>query len=210
MELKVYNIDGGSSGNSVALPKEVFDVEPNSHLIYLAVRSQMKNSRQGTVSTKNRSAVRGGGRKPWKQKGRGSARAGTSRSPIWVGGGRTFGPQPRDLSMKLSKKMKKSAKASAYSSKAKDDKVIVIEDFILEQQKTKEVYNILKNLKIQDKKVLLLTSNNDSILHQCGNNIPMLNIRSASDASTYDIVYSEIVLVQNNAIEKLKEVCSAC
>ena len=96
MKLDVYKIDGMSSGNSVALPNEVFEVEPNDHLIYQAVRTQMTNSRQGTVATKNRTMVRGGGRKPWRQKGRGTARAGTIRSPLWVGGGRVFGPQPRN------------------------------------------------------------------------------------------------------------------
>ena len=144
MKLDVYKIDGMSSGNSVALPNEVFEVEPNDHLIYQAVRTQMTNSRQGTVSTKNRTMVRGGGRKPWRQKGRGTARAGTIRSPLWVGGGRVFGPQPRNFKMKINKKMKRQARQSAYSHKVKQEAVILVEDFKLENPKTQSFLLINK------------------------------------------------------------------
>jgi len=209
MELDVYKIDGVSSGNSVTLPNEVFDVEPNDHLIYQAVRCQMTNSRQGNSATKNRSIVRGGGRKPWRQKGRGTARAGTIRSPIWVGGGRAFGPETKNFKMKITKKMKRQARQSAYSHKAKQQQVMLVEDFKLENPKTKEIYQILENLNIEHKKVLLLTSEYDSTIVRAGRNIPNLIIRQASDVSTYDILNCEMLLIQQNALDKITEVCIA-
>lgn len=209
MELDVYKIDGMSSGKPVALPNEVFEIEPKDHLIYQAVRSQMTNSRQGTAATKNRAMVRGGGRKPWRQKGRGTARAGTTRSPLWVGGGRVFGPEPRNLKMKINKKMKRQARQSAYTYKAKQEAVMLVEDFKLENPKTKEVYQILKNLKIENKKVLLLTADYDPIIVRAGRNIPNLFIQQASDASTYDILNCDLLLIQQNALDKIVEVCTA-
>lgn len=209
MELDVYKIDGISSGSSVALPNEVFDTTPNDHLIYQAVRTQMTNSRQGTVASRNRALVRGGGRKPWRQKGRGTARAGTSRSPLWVGGGRIFGPQPRNFKMKINKKMKRQARQSAYSYKARQQEVMLVEDFKLENPKTKEMFQILKRLKIEDKKVLLLTAGYDQDLVRAGRNIPNLIIRQASDASTYDILNCDMLVIQQSALDKITEVCTA-
>jgi len=207
MELEVFKIDGVSSGKSVELPKEVFDIEPNDHLIYQDVRCYMTNKRQGNVATKNRSMVSGGGRKPWRQKGRGTARSGSSRSPIWVGGGRVFGPEPRFFNMKITKKMKRLAKSSAYTYKARQEEVVLIEDFSIESAKTKEMFQILKNLKINEKKVLLLTTGHDSTTLRAGNNIPNLMIRQATDASTYDILNCNVLLIQQNALEKISEVC---
>ena len=209
MEIDVHKIDGAPAGKPVALPNDVFDVKPNDHLIYQAVRSQMTNSRQGTASTKNRAMVRGGGRKPWRQKGRGTARAGTTRSPLWVGGGRVFGPEPRNLKMKITKKMKRQARQSAYAYKAKQEAVMLVEDFKLENPKTKEMYQILKNLKVEDKKVLLLTTDYDPTIVRAGRNIPNLFIRQASDASTYDILNCDLLLIQQNALDKIVEVCAA-
>lgn len=209
MKLEVYKIDGAASGKAVTLPKEVFDVTPNDHVIYQDVRRIMTNRRQGTVATKNRALVRGGGKKPWRQKGRGTARAGTTRSPIWVGGGRVFGPQPRDFEMKLTKKMMRLARVSAYTYKAKDAKVMVVEDFKLEQPKTKAMFQILKSLNLQDQKVLLLTSEYDPLVLRAGRNIPNLIIRQATDATTYDILNCETLLIQQQAIEKITEVCAA-
>jgi large subunit ribosomal protein L4 len=209
MEIDVHKIDGAPAGKPVALPNDVFDVKPNDHLIYQAVRSQMTNSRQGTASTKNRAMVRGGGRKPWRQKGRGTARAGTTRSPVWVGGGRVFGPEPRNLKMKITKKMKRQARLSAYAYKAKQEAIMLVEDFKLENPKTKEMYQILKNLKVEDKKVLLLTTDYDPTIVRAGRNIPNLFIRQASDASTYDILNCDLLLIQQNALDKIVEVCAA-
>jgi len=208
MELDVLKVDGTSSGSKVKLPKPVFGIEPNDHLIYQAVRCQMWNKRQGNAATKNRALVRGGGRKPWKQKGRGAARAGTSRSPLWVGGGRIFGPQPRDLNMKLTKKMKKIARVSAYSYKAKEKGIICLDELKLANAKTKEMFQVLQSLNIEDKKVLLLTNNYESNIVRAGKNIPKLKVCQASDASTYDIVNCEVLLFEQNAIEKITEVCA--
>lgn len=209
MKLEVYKTDGAASGGSVALPKEIFEADPNDHLIYQDVRREMTNKRQGTASSKNRANVRGGGKKPWRQKGRGTARAGTTRSPLWVGGGRVFGPQPRNYQMKLTKKMTRQARVSAYAYKAQQNSVIVVEDFKLAQPKTKEIFQILKNLNLQKKKVLLLTSEYDPVAARAGRNIPNLTIRMATDVSTYDILNCETLLIQQNAIEKITEVCSA-
>ncbi len=208
MKLDVHKTDGISSGKAATLPKEVFETEPNDHLIYLAIRCQQKNSRQGNASTKTRSFVRGGGKKPWKQKGRGAARAGTIRSPLWVGGGRIFGPHPRDLHMQLSKKMKKQARLSAFAYKAKQNEIMLLDEVKLENAKTKEMFQILKNLNIDNKKVLLLKDNYDANVLRAGRNIPFLTIRQASEASTYDILKCEVLLIEQNALDKITEVCT--
>ena len=208
MKLDVHKLDGISSGKTATLSKEVFEAEPNDHLIYLAVRCQQKNSRQGNAATKTRSMVRGGGKKPWKQKGRGTARAGTTRSPIWVGGGRIFGPHPRDLKMKLTKKVKKQARVSALSYKAKQNEIFLLEELKLEKAKTKEMFQILKNLNIDNKKVLLLKDSHDSTILRAGRNIPGLTIRQASEASTFDILKCDVLLIEHNALEKITEVCT--
>jgi len=208
MELDVYKVTGELSGKKVKLPKAIFAAEPNDHLIYMAVRAQMTNSRQGTAATKNRALVRGGGKKPWRQKGRGTARAGTTRSPLWAGGGRVFGPQPRDLHLKITKKMKKLARISAYSYKAKEEGIVLVESVKLENPKTREMFGVLKNLNLSDKKVLLLTEQYDSTVLLAGRNIPNLTIRQADNASTYDILNCQVLLIEDNAIKKIKEVCS--
>lgn len=203
MEIEVYKKDGKPSGNKIALPENVFGVAPNKHAVYLAVKSLQANARQGTHDTKTRSMVSGGGKKPWKQKGRGVARAGTIRSPLWVGGGRVFGPHPRDYSQKLPKKVKTLARVSVYSDKAKNNQVTVIEDFKLEQPKTKEMYGILKSLGLEDKKTLMLLAEYDATLLKAGRNLPKLNIRVATTESTYDLLNCERLLIQEGAIAKI-------
>ena len=207
MELEIYKIDGASTGEKVELPDQIFNIELNDHVIYQDVRSYMINNRQGNASTKNRANVRGGGKKPWRQKGRGVARAGTTRSPLWVGGGRVFGPLPRDLKMKLPQKMKLLARKSAFTYKARQDRIRVIEDFTFETPKTKEMFDILKNNELLNEKVLLVTAELDRVLLQAGRNVPNLMIRVARDLCTYDILNCQILLVQKGAIDKIKEVC---
>ncbi|MFQ5772377.1 MAG: 50S ribosomal protein L4, partial [bacterium] len=148
MEFSVYKIDGKRSTRKVNFPDNFLDKAPNSHAVYLAVKTQNANSRQGTTATKTRSMVRGGGKKPWRQKGRGVARAGTNRSPLWVGGGRVFGPHPRDYNMRLPKKVKSLARTAVYSDKAKNNLITIVEDFKLENPKTKEMYHILQSLDV--------------------------------------------------------------
>ncbi|NIR51058.1 50S ribosomal protein L4 [candidate division KSB1 bacterium] len=203
MQSTIYKINGRSSGNKVTLPKHVFGVEPNPHAVYLAVKAYNANSRQGTASTKTRSMVRGGGRKPWRQKGRGVARAGTIRSPLWVGGGRVFGPQPRDYSVKLPKKVKTLARLSVYAEKAKNDQITVVEDFKLENGKTREIFSILKSLGIEKEKTLLLLSEHDPVVLRAGRNIPNLEIRVASTESTYDLLNCKRLVIQKSAIDTI-------
>jgi len=206
MELEILKANGRSSGEKVKLPKHVFGVKPNEHAVYMAVKAQNANKRQGTVSTKTRSMVRGGGKKPWRQKGRGVARAGTIRSPIWVGGGRTFGPQPRSYEMKLPRKMKLLARASVLAGKAKEERVKIVEDFKLKEAKTKEMFGILRALGLDKQKTLLLLSEYDESILRAGRNIPGLKIQIAASASAYDLLDCECLLVQKGAVDKLSGV----
>jgi len=207
MELDIYKIDGIATGEKLNLPDQIFNIEPNDHAIYQDVRRYTINNRQGTVSTKNRANVRGGGKKPWRQKGRGVARAGTSRSPLWVGGGRVFGPLPRDFKMNLPKKMRQLARKSAYSYKARQNEIVVIEDFKLVNPKTKEMFGILKNNKLDSKKVLLVLTDADTDILRAGRNIPNLTIRTAKELCTYDILNCQVMVMQQSSLDQIKEVC---
>ncbi len=203
MKLDVYKIDGSKSGETVTLDENIFGIEPNNHVIYLTVKAHLANKRQGTHKAKERNEVRGGGRKPWKQKGRGTARAGTIRSPLWVGGGTIFGPKPRDYSQSMNKKVKKLARKSALSSKAKAEQIMVVEDFNFENPKTKEFSNVLKSLNLEGKKILLLTSENLENVYKSGRNISKVNILEANNASTYDLVNNQVLVLQKGALDKI-------
>ncbi|MCB0729648.1 MAG: 50S ribosomal protein L4 [Ignavibacteriae bacterium] len=203
MKVDVYKIDGSKSGETVTLEDSVFGIEPNDHVIYLSVKAHLANKRQGTHKAKERNEVSGGGKKPWKQKGRGTARAGTTRSPLWIGGGTIFGPKPRDYSQSLNKKVKKLARKSALSHKAKAEQIIVVEDFNFDNPKTKEFVEILKSLKIEGKKILLLTSENLENVYKSGRNVAKVNVLEATNASTYDIVNNQILMLQKSAVEKI-------
>ncbi len=205
MELEVYKKDGTKSGETVTLAPEVFEITPNDHAIYQAVRSIQANQRQGTHKVKGRSEVRGGGRKPFKQKKTGRARAGTTRSGLWIGGGSIFGPHPHDYVVKLSAKVRALARKSALSYKAKDNSIVVVEDFSLEAPKTKELTTVLKALSLYGKKTLLLTTKNEESLYKSGRNIPTFNVREAGKASTYDILDTQVLLIQKGAVEILQK-----
>ena len=183
MTLDVFKIDGSKSGDTIDLSDSIFAIEPNDHAIYLSVKAFLANQRQGTSKSKERAEVRGGGKKPWKQKGRGGARAGTSRSPLWVGGGTIFGPRPRDYRQDLPKKVRRLARKSAFSYKVKDEQLLVVEDFNIEKPKTNEFSKILSALKINGKKVLLLTEANNPNVYKSGRNIPKVKVLEASKAS---------------------------
>jgi len=204
MKVDVYKIDGSKSSSKVELSDDIFGIEPNDHVIYLTVKAFLANQRQGTHKAKERAEVRGGGRKPWKQKGRGGARAGTTRSPLWVGGGTIFGPRPRNYRQKLNKKVLQLARKSALSYKAKADQIIVVEDFDFDSPKTKELLNILSALKINGKKTLLLTAGNRQKVYLSGRNLPKLSILEASNASTYDLVNNQLLLLQKSAVEEIQ------
>lgn len=205
MELEVYKKDGSKSGEKVTLAPEVFEITPNDHAIYQAVRSIQANQRQGTHKVKGRSEVSGGGKKPFKQKKTGRARAGTTRSGVWVGGGSIFGPKPHEYSVKLPLKVRLLARKSALSYKAKDNSIVVVEDFSLDAPKTKELATILKALSLNGKKTLLLTSKNELAVYKSGRNIPTVSVREADKASTYDILDTQVLLIQKSAVDVLQK-----
>lgn len=205
MTIDVYKIDGSLAGEKINLSDDIYAIEPNDHAIYLDVKAYLANQRQGTHKAKERGEVSGGGKKPWKQKGRGGARAGTTRSPLWVGGGTIFGPRPRVYRQKLPQKVKKLARKSALSYKIKYNQLIVVEDFSFEQPKTKDFVQILNNLKISGKKVLLLTTDYNNVVYKSGRNIPKVQVLEASKASTYDILNNQILLLQKGAVEVIEK-----
>lgn len=204
MNVQAYTTAGAKS-DDIALNETVFGIEPNAHIVYQAVRVHLGNKRQGTSKAKERAEVRGGGRKPWRQKGRGTARAGTSRSPLWVGGGTIFGPRPRDYRKRLPTKMRQLARKSAYSMKATDQQIMVIEDFKLSTGKTREVCAILKALSLQNTKTLMLVPAYDQGLWLAGRNIPTLEIREASKVSTYELLNNQMLLIQKSALPVIEE-----
>jgi len=203
MQLKVHKIDGTQTGEVVELPAGIFEVKPNHHLIYQAVRSYLSNKRQGTHKTKGRSEVRGGGKKPWRQKGRGVARAGTNRSPIWVGGGTIHGPRPRTYKLTMTKESARLARKSALSIKAKEGQIMIVEDITFEKPKTKDFSSILRNLNLEGKKTLMLLADGNENVYKSGRNIEYVKLLNAKDAATYDILNNQVLLIQKSAFEPL-------
>jgi large subunit ribosomal protein L4 len=200
MELKVLKIDGSETGENVLLPEDVFGIEPNNHLIYQAVRSYLSNKRQGTHKTKERGEVSGGGKKPFRQKGTGRARQGTSRSPINKGGGTIFGPKPHRYFLTLPKKAARLARKSALSLKAQENEIMIIEDFSFDKPKSKDLHNILKALNLIDKKTLLLLGDKNDNLYKSGRNLEKLNVMISDKAATYDLVNNKVILMQKSAV----------
>jgi len=206
MELDVLRIDGSPSGEKVELRPDIFDIEPNEHVIYLAVKAYLANQRQGTHAVKNRAAVRGGGRKPFRQKGTGRARQGTIRAPHMVGGGRAFGPVPRDYRQHLPKKVRQLARKSALAFKARQGKIVVVEDFSFDEPKTRRFLEVLENLSVSDRKVLFVSSQYDVNLFKSARNVPYKQVLPAPQFSTYDVVNAQVVVFQKGALEKVNEV----
>jgi len=206
MELNVYKIDGTKTNQKVKLNPEVFGIEPNDHVVYLAVKTYLANQRQGTHQVKNRASVSGGGAKPFRQKGTGRARQGTIRAPHMVGGGRAHGPLPRDYTQKLPKKVQKLARKSVLSAKAQAEKVMILEDFSFEEPKTKRVMEILNNLKLDTTKVVFVTTNLENNLVMSARNIPYTNVQRAPEFSVYDILNADYVLFQKGAVQVVNEV----
>ncbi len=206
MKLDVYKIDGTKSGDSVELSDDIFGIEPNDHVIYLSVKAYLANQRQGTHKAKERAEVSGGGRKPWRQKGRGTARAGTSRSPLWVGGGTIFGPRPRNYRQKINKKVNVLARKSALSKKMLAEQIIVVEDFNYDTPKTKDFANMLKSLNANGKRTLLLTGDFQQNVYKSGRNIPKVNILEAGNASAYELLNNQVLVMQKSAVEKIQTI----
>ncbi len=205
MELNIYKIDGTQTKEKVTLNPDVFEITPNEHVVYLAVKAYLANQRQGTHSVKNRSAVSGGGRKPFRQKGTGRARQGTIRAPHMVGGGRAHGPHPRDYRQDLPKKVKRLARLSVLSTRAKEEKIRVVEDFSFSEPKTRQVTEILNNLKLDTTKVLFVTSDLDKNLVLSARNIPYTEVRRAPEFSVYDLVNAQYIIFQKSAVELVNE-----
>jgi large subunit ribosomal protein L4 len=206
MELSVLNINGQDTGRKVNLSDAIFGVEPNEHAMYLDVKQYLANQRQGTHKSKERNEVSGTTKKLKKQKGTGGARAGSMKSPIFIGGGRVFGPRPRDYSFKLNKKVKSLARISALSSLVRDNKVSLIESIRLAEPKTKDFTGILNNLKVNNKKALIITSEIDQNLFLSSRNLSKVKVSTAANLNTYDLLNSDALLLTEesvNAIEQL-------
>lgn len=201
--VSVYNIEGKEVG-SVELNDAIFSVEINEHLVHMAVVNQLANNRQGTQSAKTRSEVSGGGRKPWRKKGTGHARQGSIRAPQWKGGGVVFAPKPRDYSFKMNKKEKRLALFSSLTSKVNDKKLIVLDNFNLDEVKTKKFVKVMDNLKVTKALVVLEGDNKNVVLS--GRNIPTVKVLPINGINTYDIMKYETLVCTKAAIEKLQEV----
>ncbi|MDZ7658111.1 50S ribosomal protein L4 [Fodinibius sp.] len=204
MKLSILTTGGKDSGDQIELADSIFGIEPNETAIYEDVRRYMANQRQGTSNTKERGQVRGGGRKAYRQKGTGQARRGSIRSPLLKGGGTVFGPSPRDYSFKIPKKTKQLARKSAWSAKAADKAIKIIDDFTFDEPKTRKVADILKSLDIEEQKVLILTADTDKVLYKSARNIPNVEVLEANKPTTYQILDADVILIQKSAVEVLQ------
>ena len=200
MEVSVLNINGQETGKKVTLNDAIFGIEPNDHVLYLDVKQYLANQRQGTAKSKERSEHAGSTRKLGRQKGGGGARRGDINSPILVGGGRVFGPKPRDYSFKLNKKVKVLARKSALSYKAKDNDIIVVEDFNFEAPKTKEFVNFAKNLKVVDKKALVVLPNINKNVYLSARNIQSAEVMTANAINAYKILNAEVLVIAESSL----------
>ena len=201
--VSVYNIEGKEVG-TIDLNDAVFGVEVNEHLVHMAVVSQLANKRQGTQKAKTRSEVRGGGRKPWRQKGTGHARQGSIRAPQWTGGGVVFAPVPRDYEVKMNKKERRAALKSALTSKVQDNKLVVVDSLALAEVKTKEMQKVLTNLKAE--KALVITADNDQNVILSARNIADVETATPATINTYDVMKHNTVVVTKDAVASIEEV----
>ena len=199
----VYNIEG-KEVDKLELNDAVFGVEINEHLVHMAVVAQLANKRQGTQSAKTRAEVRGGGKKPWRQKGTGHARQGSTRSPQWTGGGVVFAPKPRDYSMKLNKKEKANAMKSVLTSKVNEEKFIVLDEFKLDEIKTKKFVEVMNNLEVA--KALVVTKDNDQNLVMSAKNVPTVKTALTNTINVYDILKYDTVVITKDAVAAIEEV----
>ena len=205
MEVAIYNISGAETGKKATLNDAIFGIEPNNHAIYLDVKQYLANKRQGTHKAKQRNEVAGSTRKLKKQKGTGGARSGSILSPLFPGGGRVFGPVPRDYSFKLNKKLKQLARKSALTYKAKENAITVVEDFAMEAPKTKEFIAITKNLKLEDKKILLVLPETNPVISLSARNLQNVKGIPASNLNTYDVMNAASIVLAETSIEAVNQ-----
>lgn len=209
MELAVVNTTGKKTSKKVKLNSDIFGIEPNDHAIYLDVKQHLANKRQGTHKAKERAEISGSTRKIKRQKGTGTARAGSIKSGTRVGGGRIFGPRPRNYSFKLNKKLKQLARKSALSYKAKDEAILVLEDFNMDTPKTKEFAAILKSLQVDGKKTLLVVPENSENIAKSARNLQKANVSIAYKLNTYDILNANNVIFTESSLSKVDELFKA-
>lgn len=209
MELSIYNIKGEDTGRKVQLNDAVFGIEPNEHAIYLDVKHYLANQRQGTHKSKQRSEIAGSTRKLGRQKGGGGARPGDIKSPVRVGGGRIFGPVPRDYDFKLNKKVKQLARKSALSLRAKNEQIIVLEGLDFEAPKTKAFVELQNNLKISDKKSLFVLPSENKVVYLSARNLQSVKVVTVSELNTYAIMNSKVVVVSEETIAAIEKTFNA-
>lgn len=205
MELAIYNIKGEDTGRKAVLKDEVFAIDANEHAVYLDVKQYLANQRQGTHKSKERSEVSGSTRKLHKQKGGGGSRIGDINSPVLVGGGRVFGPRPRDYRFKLNKKVKQLARKSALTFKAQENQIIVVENFTFEAPKTKNFINLVKNLKVEGQKVLLISESADKNVSLSARNVPGANVMVATDINTYAILNNKAIILTESGLDVINQ-----
>ena len=205
MEIAIYNVSGKDTGKKAVLKDEIFGIEPNNHAIYLDVKQYLANQRQGTHKSKQRNEVAGSTRKLKKQKGTGGARAGSILSPLFVGGGRVFGPVPRDYSFKLNKKLKQLARKSALAYKVKGEALTVVEDFAMEVPKTKEFIGITKNLNLEGKKILLVLPESNSNVALSARNLQNVKVVLASNINTYDVMNAGNIVLAEGSVNVINQ-----
>ena len=203
MEVSVLNINGQETGRKVVLNDAIFGIEPNDHVLYLDVKQYLANQRQGTAKTKERSEMSGSTRKLGRQKGGGGARRGDINSPVLVGGARVFGPKPRDYGFKLNKKVKVLARKSALSYKAKENAIIVVEDFEMAAPKTKEYVNIVKNLQLGERRSLLLLPNVNKNVYLSARNLQRSEVMTASALNTYKVLNADVLVITEKSLEAI-------
>ena len=206
MDINVLDIKGQETGRKVTLNESIFGIEPNDHVLYLDVKQYLANQRQGTAKAKERSEHAGSTRKLGRQKGGGGARHGDINSPLLKGGGRVFGPKPRDYSFKLNKKVKALARKSALSYKAQENAIVVVEDFTLDAPKTKEFVNIAKNIKVDGKKVLLLLPEVNKNVYLSARNLQKTEVMTASALNTYKVLNADVLVVTENSLKSIDAV----
>ena len=206
MEVSVLNINGQETGRKVALNDAIFGIEPNDHVLYLDVKQFLANQRQGTAKAKERSEVSGSTRKLGRQKGGGGARRGDINSPVLVGGGRVFGPKPRDYRFKLNKKVKVLARKSALSYKMQENAIIVVEDFNFEAPKTKEFVNITKNLKVEGKKILLVLPEVNKNVYLSARNLKSAEVMTANTINAYKVLNADVLVISEKSLETIDQI----
>lgn len=206
MEVSVLNINGQETGRKVQLNDAIFGIEPNDHVLYLDVKQYLANQRQGTAKSKERSEVSGSTRKLGRQKGGGGARRGDINSPVLVGGGRVFGPKPRNYSFKLNKKVKALARKSALSYKAQEAAIVVVEDFAMEAPKTKDFVNITKNLKVEGKKLLLLLPEVNKNVYLSTRNLQRTEVMTATALNAYKVLNSDVLVITENSLKAIDSI----